>query len=165
MADDPELDVLLHESTQLHQSIERLSGRILGLFGVVLPGAVVLFGFLARDSPEEASSPIASVALVGVVALVVVYAGSLWAELLTYIEYKYDVLYPALYSRAGRNAENMMHYLSRRPALAPAATFVTLIFVLTFGLAAYGVYSTPGNWSNAWFAAVAALFVFPLVST
>ena len=58
-----------------------------------------------------------------------------------------------------------MHYLSRRPALAPAATFVTLIFVLTFGLAAYGVYSAPGNWSNAWFAAVAALFVFPLVST
>ena len=80
MADDPELDVLLHESTQLHQSIEWLSGRILGLFGVVLPGAVVLFGFLARDSPEEASSPIASVALVGVVALVVVYAGSLCRE-------------------------------------------------------------------------------------
>ncbi len=158
MADDPELQVLLHESTQLHQSIERISGRILGLLGVALPGALALFGYLAGS---KGSSAIASVAFAGVVALVTAYACSLWTELLTYIEYKYGVLYPALYSKAGREAQNMMHFLAQRPSLVPAMIFMFLIFALTFGLACWGIRSET---SILIWLAVLGLLICPLLS-
>jgi hypothetical protein len=168
MAIDPELEVLMHESSQLHQSIERISGRVLGLFGVVLPGTIALFGLLVSASDRVPDPAVASVALVGVVALVTVYAASLWGELLTYIEYKYAVLYPALYLKAGRDQANLLQEMARRPnplTFVASAIFIVLFFGVTLGMATLGIYSSEEPGKLPYFAVAILLLIPPGVTS
>jgi membrane protein YdbS with pleckstrin-like domain len=168
MATDPELEVLMHESSQLHESIERLSGRVLGLFGVVLPGTLALFGLLAGASDQAPDPAVASVALVGVVAIVIVYATSIWGEVLTYIEYKYSVLYPDLYLKAGRDKANLLQEMARRPSrLTSTATalLILLFFVVTVGMAMLGIHSSEVTQKPIYFAAAIGLMVPPGITS
>lgn len=167
MATDPELEVLMHESSQLHDSIERLSGRVLGLFGVVLPATLALFGLLAGASDRAPDPAVASVALVGVVAIVAVYAASIWGEVLTYIEYKYAVLYPDLYLKAGRDKANMLQEMARRPnrlTFVASALFVGLFLVVTLGMAMLGIHSSEAPGKPLFYAAAILLLVPPGVT-
>ena len=168
MATDPELEVLMHESSQLHESIERLSNRVLGLFGVVLPGTLALFGLLAGASDRAPDPAVASVALVSVVAIVAVYAVSIWGEVLTYIEYKYAVLYPDMYLKGGRDKANMLQEMARSPnrlASRASALFVGLFLFVTLGMAMLGIHASEASWKPFFYSAAILLLIPPAITS
>lgn len=132
MKDEKEihLEVLLHESQQVHDTLARTLTAANALFGAVLPVAVGFLLYTAGTNDTAVPLNVLAVALAAVVALASIFNAGLWVEISRYTHYKYTKIYPDLYRLAGIGGENFGQFLARqhqrRPSLATALFHATM---------------------------------------
>ena len=132
MKDDREirLEILLHESQQVHDTLARTLTVANALFGAVLPVAGGFLLYKAGEKDKAMPLDVLAVALAAVVSLTAIFNAGLWVEMSRYIHYKYVKIYPELYKLAGLSGENFGQYLAREqqryPSLATALFHFTM---------------------------------------
>lgn len=124
------LEVLLHESAQVHDTVARTLTVANTLFGAVLPVAVGFLLYKAGEKDKAIPLDVLAVALAAVVSLTAIFNAGLWVEISRYLHYKYVKLYPEIYKLAGLRGENFGQYLAREqqryPSLATALFHFTM---------------------------------------
>ena len=134
--------VLLQESQQLHDNIQRnLSGmqQLLGFALPILTGAFAfaLEGKIATEPNVELLYALFSILL----SVLLVSFNNLWMQLLTFTRYKYSEVLPKLYALTARQGDNHGQYTVRGGLLRTmlGAAFVQLILLPVAAIAAYQV--------------------------
>lgn len=162
------LEVLLHESQQVHDTLSRTLSVANALFGAVLPVAV---GFLLYTAGKEDTAlplDVLAAGLAAVVSLTAIFNAGLWVEISRYIHYKYVKLYPELYKLAGLDGENFGQYLARQqqryPSLA-TAIFHVVIFSFSIVLVVGGLRKGTGPEQQLVLIVLCVLFVVSIVLT
>jgi hypothetical protein len=123
------LEVLLHESEQVHDTLARTLTIANTLFGAVLPVGVGFLLYTAGEKDKSIPLDVLAVALALVVSLAAVFNAGLWVEISRYIHYKYVKIYPELYKLASLRGENFGQYLAREQRRYPS--LATVLFHLT----------------------------------
>lgn len=130
-------DVLLHESTQLHENIQRCMTEISSIVTLALPAltgatAVVSEGKWVED--EDLYPLFAFLA-----SLLVVMFNNVWIQLTGFTRYKYAVLLPALYGATGRKGYNFGQY-AIKDGIARAMFGAAVIHLLLWPMTAVALY-------------------------
>lgn len=117
MADNPKLEALLHESTQVHEGIQRLYAAVYTGFGAVMPAAIGVFLLVTSKAPSDVrDGPTVGLIFLAAYSLGSLWLGSLWMELLAFLRYRYVVLYPLIYAASGQHGRSsLLEYVSPRP--------------------------------------------------
>lgn len=162
------LEVLMHESQQVHDTLSRTLAVANALFGAVLPVAV---GFLLYTAGKEDTAlplDVLAVGLAAVVSLTAIFNAGLWVEISRYVHYKYAKLYPELYKLAGLDGENFGQYLARQqqryPSLA-TAIFHFIMFSFSVVIVAGGLRKGAGSGREPVLFGLCGLFVVAIVLT
>ena len=162
------LEVLMHESQQVHDTLGRTLAVANALFGAVLPVAV---GFLLYTAGKEDTAlplDVLAVGLAAVVSLTAIFNAGLWVEISRYVHYKYVKLYPELYKLAGLDGENFGQYLARQqqryPSLA-TAIFHFIMFSFSVVIVAGGLREGAGSEREPVLLGLCGLFVVSIVLT
>jgi hypothetical protein len=85
----PELKAILHESDQVHQSMQRLYNAIYAGVGAVLPGTLAVFLFIGKELRDPLKLDVVAFAFLAVYCLGSIWLHSLWSELFAFVRYKY----------------------------------------------------------------------------
>lgn len=129
MADDPTLQVLLHESEQVTKSIDRNITATYTINGVVIPAAVAVFGLaFNKDAPDSLRPWVLMAALATVFTLSNLQINYLWVDNVTFVKYKYQQIYPRLYALAKLRKENLGQCL----ASAERPFYLVHLFLVAF---------------------------------
>lgn len=172
--DKLQVDVLLHESTQLHDNIERCLREMNTLFTFAFPAVTAAFSLTVGDKLLAVDDPGTLYSLFAVLSSVIaIVFNNVWMQLLGFTRYKYAEVLPRLYRLTGRDGDNFGQYVSRgglartmtgaiviQAVLLPvAATCCHKVWHLyhqnTFALAAYfslalALLTTPLSWRVAY---------------
>lgn len=118
MADDPKLEAILYEATEIQAGIERSYGAIHTSFGLVLPALIGVFAFLVETESSIEPEVLATLFIL-VFTLGSLWSQSSWMELLRYVRYKYVVLVPRLYAASGQGGSpSFLQWSGRRGAVS-----------------------------------------------
>lgn len=144
------IQLLIHESEQIHETIGRALNTANALYGLVLPGAFGVVVFTASSTDVHLPISLIAVAFAGIVAATLIYNAGLWVEISRYLKYKYLVLYPELH-RAGHieREANFGVFLAREHrARGAGATlaFHAVAHGITLILTAAGIWSDRSRW-------------------
>lgn len=127
---------IINELIWVENGIQRAQSSIYTSFGLVLPGSLTAFGWILSKNIGE--NPVSVVILLILISATIMWACSLWMELLRYYRYKHVRLMPEFYEISTRTTrKNMMVFeagQSKRswlPALLlNVSVFIFLISVL-----------------------------------
>jgi hypothetical protein len=101
--DQAKLEVLLRESSEIHESIGRTVATTHTLFGAVLPLAGGVLLFTVSSGSQSLPLDFIASAFGTVICLAIIYNAGLWVEVSRYFRYKYLVIQPRMYQLVGEN--------------------------------------------------------------
>ncbi|MFL6234334.1 MAG: hypothetical protein ACJ76N_14470 [Thermoanaerobaculia bacterium] len=136
MADDVLLEALKHEDNQVNGRMQELLKSLYAILGTVLPGAVAVFTFVAKEQGKLKVEEIAF-AFIAVVSLSSLWTNSLWMDLFPFLRYKYLVLQPEILKASGqKKRKSLLSFLSPRPFVRwiPTLLFNALSIFLVTGV-------------------------------
>ena len=158
MPSEQRLQALLHESANVHDSIQRLYTAIYAGFGAVLPALIGVFLVVANhDGGATLDTPAVALIFLGSYSLGSLWLQILWLELFEYVEYRYTVLYPLLYKASGQ--ENRVSFLEFSLPRHPVAWIPTFLFQVTGLVFVAWVWLRYLAYAGCTFGAIGALFI------
>lgn len=146
-----QLQVLMHESAQVQETIGRGLTTANALYGLVMPIAFTVLAFKAGDNELWFSPGLLCAVFVGVVCTTLIYNAGLWVEISRYLRFKYTILYPQIHQLGGiPPRENMGQFLAKQHRTHGAGAtlaFHTAALLITLGVGALGLHI---DWHSQW---------------
>ena len=128
------IQVLLHQSTQLQNTIDGLLATTLRIVGWVVPAVVGVLTLIVANVDAAVPSDVAALALTGVFVAAVMYSNAIWGDLLSYIEYQFCTLHAELNTLSGAAPDaHMFAFVADRYHVAiwlPKLLFAVVVFAL-----------------------------------
>lgn len=132
-------ELLLHESGQLHDNLQRSMGDLNKLAGIMFPVVAGLFTLATgKDGTAGIRNADAGAIFSGISGLIVTAFNVAWMQFLNLAAYKYGEVLPRLYLMARRDGLNFGQYATDNGIVRPMLGVVALqLILLPLGLAAW----------------------------
>lgn len=109
LGEDKRFELLIHESSQMHENIQRCLDEMNKLVGYVFPALTGLFVVVSEGnwiSKEQDAYALLS----GVSGLILIVFNVTWMQMISFADYKYAQILPRLYEITQRQGENFGEY-------------------------------------------------------
>ena len=159
----PLTELLMHESAQLHDNIQRCLDDMNKLSALAFPIVTGVFLLAIEDKLSEVKDPGTLFSLFAVLSSVIaIIFNNVWMQLLGFTRYKYVEVLPRLYRIAGRDGENFGQYVARG-GLVRAMTGSIVIQAVLLPVAAASCYKVWADYHQNTYA-VGAYFAIALAA-
>jgi hypothetical protein len=158
--------LLLHESAQMHDNIQRNLNEMYKLAGFAFPVLTGAFALAIEGKIVKAPDPALLYALFSILAsLLVVSFNTIWMQLVTFTRYKYAEILTRLYALTAREGDNYGQYTARGSVLR-AMIGVVIVQAILLPIVFAATYQVWHHYSGGTFA-IPAYFsvVFAAITT
>jgi hypothetical protein len=149
---EKEIELLLHESEQLHDNVQRNMNEMNKLLALAFPAITAAFALVSEGKWLEVNGAIYAL-FCFLASLLVVMFNNVWMQLLGFTRYKYGDVLPRLYQLTGRPGLNFGEFAIRRGIVRPMVGAI-VVQVLLLPMAFVALY-------DAVYAHEATIFRYP----
>ena len=160
-----QLDLLTHESAQLHDNIQRCLSDMNKLFGLAFPAVTGAFALLLEGKLATNTDTGTLLSLFAVLSSgIAIIFNNVWMQLVGFTRYKYAEVLPRLYKLTGRDGDNFGQYVARG-GLARAMAGAIVIQAVLLPVAGTASYKVWRQFDQTTFALAAYFAIFLAFAT